>query len=105
MTNILKNENVANTAIILTFWKTFNMVYRVLGKLLWKGGIKEAEVVILHRGAPDDRKTIPGRRIKEIKKGFLVYLNQQGEETVIPYHRVLEVRKDGKAIWKKHGKA
>ena len=77
------------------------MVYRVLGRLRWKGRLREAEVVILHRGAPGDRKSIPGEKIVEVKKGYFIYVNTLGRETVIPYHRVLEVRRDGKRIWEK----
>ncbi len=77
------------------------MVYRVLGKLLWMGGLERAEVMILHRGARGDRKTIPGDRITEVKKGFFIYVNQGGEETVIPYHRVQEVRLKGKTLWER----
>jgi uncharacterized protein (UPF0248 family) len=80
------------------------MVYRVLGKLLWKGGLRRSEITILHRGAPGDRKVIPGSSVKEVKKGYLIITGPGEEETVIPLHRVMEVRTDGKQIWKRAGK-
>ena len=81
------------------------MVYHVLGRLAWKGGIEKVDIVILHRGAPDDRKTVHGRDITSVKKGHFVYTDITGRETTIPLHRILEVRVDGKAVWKRAPKA
>lgn len=93
------------------------MVYRVLGRLLWRGGLERSEVVILHRGAPGGRKTVAGSRITDVKKGCLVYRNDTrvfsarsygkgaDRQVTIPLHRVLEVRLDGRQIWKRAGKA
>ena len=80
------------------------MVYRVLGRLLWRGGLERAEVVILHRGAPGDRKVIPGRQVTSVKRGYLLYRNDSGEEIIIPLHRVLEVRLNGETLWKRKEK-
>jgi uncharacterized protein (UPF0248 family) len=80
------------------------MVDRVLGRLLWKGMMDRAEVIILHRGAPGDRKAVKGSQIREVKKSFLVTDSAEGE-AVIPLHRVMEVRLDGKPVWKRAGKA
>jgi len=74
------------------------MVYRVLSKLKWVGGLEDCEIVILHRGAPGNRKTIPGKDVTEVKKSYFYYKNKK--ETCIPLHRVLEVRLKGKVIWK-----
>ena len=81
------------------------MVYGVLGKLLWQGRLKDTEVVIIHRGAPDDKKDISGDRVTAVKGSHFVYRNREGTKTTIPLHRVLEVRLDGKTIWKRAGKA
>jgi uncharacterized protein (UPF0248 family) len=95
------------------------MVYRVLGRLLWKGGLGRAEVVILHRGSPGDRKAIKGSRISEVKRSYLVlrddshkgllsargYGSGADRNVTIPLHRVLEVRVDGRQVWKRAGKA
>ena len=44
-------------------------------------------VVIKHRGAPGDKKEIPGSEITEVKKnGFYV------ESTFIPAHRIIELK-------------
>lgn len=81
------------------------MVYNVLGRLLWCDGLHGAEVVIRHRGSPGDVKTIRGETIKEIKRGFFIHSSSPGEETVIPLHRIQEVRNHGETIWKRPGKA
>jgi uncharacterized protein (UPF0248 family) len=96
------------------------MVYGVLGKLKWRGGLESAEIMILHRGAPGDRKAVRGSDVLEVKQGFFTYSPdsrvREGpgasaarnksyvagrEATVIPLHRVLEVRLDGKPVWKR----
>ncbi len=81
------------------------MVYRVLGKLLWKGGLPKTEIIIIHRGAPENKKTIPGRSVTEVKKSYLVYVTDVDEETTVPLHRIMEVRFDGKIVWKRVRKA
>ncbi len=79
-----------------------HMVYRTLGRLKWVGGLEDCEIVILHRGAPEDRKIIPGKDVTEIKKSYFYYRNISGDrETRIPMHRVLEIRLKGKVIWKR----
>lgn len=78
------------------------MVYGTLSRLKWVGGLEDCEIVIVHRGAPDDRKVIPGKKVTEIKKSYFYYRNgRNGRETCIPLHRVLEVRLEGKVIWKR----
>jgi uncharacterized protein (UPF0248 family) len=81
------------------------MVYRVMGKLLWKDGLPGAEITILHRGAPGDKKMVRGEDVLEVKPGHFTYRNSLGEDTVIPNHRILEVRKHGKRLWKRTGEA
>lgn len=73
------------------------MVYNVLNRMKWTGKLGGCEVVILHRGAPRDRKVIAGTSITEVKKSYFSYSNER--ETTIPMHRILEVRHQGKVIW------
>jgi uncharacterized protein (UPF0248 family) len=91
------------------------MVYGVLGRLLWRGELDKAEIVIIHRGAPGDSKIIPGGLVTHVKRSHLIYrgnnitgalsaktTGKEAERQVtIPLHRVLEVRLDGKKIWKR----
>lgn len=78
------------------------MVNNILNKLKWVGGIKQSEIVILHRGAPEDRKIIPGKNVTEIKKSYFHYKEDgSGRETYIPLHRILEIRSGKNIIWKR----
>ena len=77
------------------------MVYKVLGKLFWKGDLRGVELLIIHRGAPHDMNTIQGSNIVQVKKSYIIYKNALGDETVIPLHRILEVRLNRKTVWKR----
>jgi len=78
------------------------MVYETLNRLRWKGGLEDCEIIILHRGAPGDKKLIPGKSVTEVKKSYFYYRNcKDGRETYIPLHRVLEIRLKGKVLWKR----
>jgi uncharacterized protein (UPF0248 family) len=78
------------------------MVYETLNKLKWTGKLNKSKVVILHRGAPGDKKIISGKDITEVHKHYFLYKTAaDSEETLIPMHRVLEIEFDGKTIWKK----
>ena len=78
------------------------MVYETLNRLKWKGGLEDCEIVILHRGAPGDKKVIHGKSVTEVKKSYFYYKDStSGRETYIPLHRVLEIRLGVKVIWKR----
>jgi uncharacterized protein (UPF0248 family) len=79
--------------------RNINMVFQVLNRLKWAGKLSQAELVIVHRGAPGDRKTIPGSQIEEVKKSYFSVGSK-----VIPNHRILEVRVKGRIVWKRMDK-
>ncbi len=64
----------------------------VLNKLKWHPDfeISNAEITIVHRGAPRDRKTISGEDVLDLETGFM---KVEGKEKParIPYHRVLKI--------------
>jgi len=70
----------------------------VLNRLIWEEGksLSEAEVVILHRGAPMDRMRIPGRDITSVGHMFF-----ETKDTSIPFHRVVEIWYRGEKIFEK----
>ncbi|MGC8935765.1 MAG: DUF504 domain-containing protein [Candidatus Methanomethylicaceae archaeon] len=70
----------------------------VLNKIRWtsKDGLTGVEVVILHRGAPDDRKVIRGEEIRDVAPRAIIC-----EDVVIPYHRVLCIRRGEEIIWRR----
>ena len=80
----------------------------ILNKLFWgvqTGDSAENYVIVYrHRGAPGEAKQILASDIRKLGKSYFTLSNQiDGEETVIPFHRVLEIRSllDGKVLWKK----
>ena len=76
------------------------MVYQTLGKLKWEKRMGGTEVIILHRGAPGNRKVIKGEDITSVKKDHFTYRKGR-EEGFIPHHRVVKIRKGGKVLWKR----
>lgn len=78
------------------------MVKKVLDELKWhpKKSLEGIEITYVHRGAPGDELTIPAEDIIRFEKSFFV-IGRAGIETSIPYHRIKEIRKDEKTLWKK----
>ena len=74
----------------------------VLNKIRWTSehGLDDCEVVIVHRGMPGDVKTIKGTTIKDIAPRAII-LKEDGEEVVIPYHRVKIIRRGNILLWQK----
>jgi len=75
------------------------MVFQVLNKLKWNGGLERCEIVILHRGAPGNRKTIKGSQLAGFDRHYFYLRNDR--DTMIPLHRIREVILDGNLIWKR----
>lgn len=78
----------------------------ILNKLKWSPtfNFENYEIVIVHRGAPGDVKIIKCRDILQLRRGFFEVLIE-GKKTLIPYHRIKEIREthgNGKVIWRKH---
>ncbi len=75
------------------------MLKDILNKIFWHPDYKKEgfEVVILHRGAEENKKIISLDDV-EIKGNYLVYF-----DTYIPLHRILEIRnkKTGEILYKK----
>ena len=68
-------------------------------KFSGSNGLSRLEIVILHRGAPNNRKTISGKDIRVYRTYFEYF---DGFEWIyIPFHRILEIREGNKVIWRK----
>ncbi len=75
----------------------------ILNKLKWGGGgLQRAEVTILHRGAPGDKRVIAGKDLLELGRGFMRVSAPEGEVD-IPYHRILQIKVRGRVLYKKRG--
>lgn len=70
----------------------------VLNRIKWSSdcSLNRAEMVILHRGAPGNRKRIRGDQIISIGHQFF-----ETTEATIPFHRVLEIWYEGKLVFDK----
>ena len=64
-----------------------------LNKLFWdsRENPKDYEITFIHRGAPDDRKTISASQIVEVGNSYFIYMSSAEGEATIPFHRVIEV--------------
>jgi uncharacterized protein (UPF0248 family) len=70
----------------------------VLNRLKWEegGSLKDAEIVIVHRGVPKDRMRIPGGEIVSIGQMFF-----KTSDASIPFHRITEIWHRGEKIFDK----
>ena len=76
------------------------MAFNTINRLKWTGKLGRCEIVILHRGAPDDKRIVPGAMVTQVKKSCFYYKDGD-REGFIPMHRVQEIRLDGETIWKR----
>lgn len=79
------------------------MAYNTLNKLKWTNKLDKCEIIIKHRGAKNNIKNISGPDVTEIKKSYFCYKDND-KETFIPLHRILEIKFEGKIIWKRKNK-
>ncbi|MFX1295354.1 MAG: DUF504 domain-containing protein [Promethearchaeota archaeon] len=84
-----------------------SIIRKILNRLKWdtKENIADYEITFLHRGAPEDLKTYPAEKIKEIKASYLFFIDEDDEEgeVIIPFHRIRRIynKKTNKIIWEK----
>ena len=79
----------------------------LLNALFWDSRQRreEYEIVFRHRGDPLNRRVVACTLVTRIQPSWFTYVDERGRETVIPFHRILEIRnvKTGEAIWRKTG--
>lgn len=80
------------------------MVHRLLNELMWHPDktLEGVRITYIHRGAPDDRLTVDGAEVKRLERSHFI-LERGGLETWIPYHRIIEVERDGEVLYRKTG--
>jgi hypothetical protein len=76
----------------------------VLNRLRWDAAEKPENYMITyrHRGAPGDVKIIRASSIRKLGKSYFTIQEVDGaDETLIPFHRILEIRNttDDSIIW------
>lgn len=79
----------------------------LLNALFWDSRQRreDYEIVFRHRGAPLNRRVVACALVTKIQPSWFTYVDERGQETVIPFHRILEIRnvKTEEAIWRKTG--
>jgi uncharacterized protein (UPF0248 family) len=78
------------------------MAKKILDELKWhpEKSLERVEIIYIHRGAPGDILITSADTILRFEKSFFI-IDRGGIETSIPYHRIKEIRKDEKILWKK----
>ena len=77
----------------------------VLNKLRWDERERADQYLITyrHRGAPADVKQVRASKIRRLGNSFFTLADEfDSEETIIPFHRVIEIRnlQEDVVIWK-----
>ncbi len=66
----------------------------ILNQIKWRGlDLEKCEIDVLHRGAPGDKITVKGSEIS-LGRSFFTF-----SETMIPYHRILRIRYEGRTVF------
>jgi len=77
-------------------------IRELLNKLKWTGKLSGYELVYISRGSPGNEEVLSLDRVTRISRDGFLFLNEDGSETYIPYHRVLEIRrKDGAVLFRR----
>ncbi len=73
----------------------------IMNELKWhpEKSLRGVTLRYIHRGAPGGVMTAKAEDIAFLEKSFI--LLKGPEEKRIPYHRIVEIRKAGKILWKK----
>ena len=66
----------------------------ILNKIKWdeKENPEQYIITFIHRGIPGNKRTIKCDWIDQIDKSSFTYTGPEGIKTLIPFHRILEIR-------------
>ena len=67
----------------------------LINKVLWHPELKAEKLEILFLDRPEGVSSIRGDEIQEVGYKFVF------AHVPIPYHRILEIRYDGRVVWRK----
>lgn len=77
----------------------------ILNRIFWDNRENPEDCVLsfIHRGAPEDVRTISLKRIGEIGGSWFTYQDESGRETTIPFHRITLLKnvRTGDVLWRK----
>jgi len=76
----------------------------IFNKIFWdkRENPKDYSVTFVHRGALGDAKSISASIIEKVGHSWFTYSSGEEESTVIPFHRIVEVRniKSKEVLWR-----
>ncbi len=75
---------------------------KLLDELRWhpSKSLEGVEITYVHRGAPGDVMRIGAEKIIKMEKSFFIIM-RNGIKTRIPYHRICEIKKGNKILFKR----
>lgn len=81
----------------------------ILNKIFWDKRERSDDYVLtfIHRGSVGDTRTIPLTKIGHVGISSFTYVDDTGDETTIPFHRVIMVKnvRSEELLWQKRGGA
>jgi len=81
-----------------------NPLKNVFNKIFWdkRENPSDYSVTFIHRGAPGDIKGISASLIERVGASWFTYSSGEGEPTVIPFHRIVEIKnvKSKEVLWR-----
>ncbi|MHA1276612.1 MAG: RNA repair domain-containing protein [Candidatus Helarchaeota archaeon] len=82
-----------------------SLIRKILNQIKWdkSKNSMEYEITFLHRGAVGNRKTYSATQIKDIKSSYLIFNETEGDEVIIPFHRIRRIfnKRTNQIIWEK----
>jgi uncharacterized protein (UPF0248 family) len=86
----------------------FMSIRNVLNRICWhpSENRENYEILFIHRGAPNDLRSISAKTIVSVRKQSFEYKENDGSIVYIPFHRIVMIRniKTREIIWKSRSK-
>lgn len=63
--------------------------------------LERVRISYVHRGAPDDERTVSGADVVDLGPSFMELRSDDAMPAMVPYHRVLRIVLDGAMVWER----
>ena len=74
----------------------------MVNRIIWSNDKDLYSIVVIDRLAPGGKSVISGKCIKKVSRGFIIVSCHGFENSMIPLHRVVEIRKDSTILWSRY---
>ena len=85
-----------NILLVMSMGKKKSLIRELINKGLWSNEKSLYEIVIVHRGVKGNRISLRLDEINGVRDGYIIV-----GDTLIPLHRVVEIRYKGKVLLKR----